>query len=56
MLRKGEEAKWDGEPSKAFDEIKEAIKNALVLRTPDYTKPIHTFSFSSFHTDTIVLL
>ena len=56
MLKKGEDVKWDEEPSKAFDEIKEDIKNALVLRALDYTKPMHIFSFASFHTIAIVLL
>ena len=56
MLKKGEEVKWDDDPSKAFQEIKEAIKNASILRTPDYTKPMHIFSFASFHTVAAVLL
>ena len=50
MLKKGEEVKWDEEPSKAFDEIKEAIKNAPILRAPNYAKPMHIFSVASFHT------
>ena len=56
MLKKGEEVKWDEEPSKAFQEIKEAIKNAPILRAPDYAKPMHIFSFASFHTVATVLL
>ena len=56
MLKKGKEIKWDDEPSKAFQEIKKAIKNAPVLRTPDYAKPIQIFSFASFHTVAAVLL
>ena len=56
MLKKGKEIKWDDEPSKAFQEIKKAIKNAPVLRAPDYTKPMHIFSFASFHTVAAVLL
>ena len=56
MLKKGEEVKWDSEPSRAFDEIKEAIKNAPILITLDYTNPMHIFSFASFHTIAIVLL
>ena len=56
MLKKGEEVKWDSEPSKAFKEIKEAIKNAPILRTPNYTKPMHIFSFASFHTVAAILL
>ena len=43
MLKKGEEVKWDSEHSKAFEEIKEVVKNACVLRTLDYKKPINIF-------------
>ena len=56
MMKKGAKVNWEGEPSIAFKEIKEAIKNAPVLRTPDYTKPMHIFSFASFHTIATVLL
>ena len=56
MLKKGEVGTWDSEPSRAFDEIKEEIKNAPILRTPDYTKPMHVFSFVSFHIVAVVLL
>ena len=56
MLKKGQEVKCDDEPSKYFDEIKEAIKNAPILRKPNYTKPMHIFSFASFHTIAMVLL
>ena len=56
MLKKGAIIDWKGEPSQAFQDIKIAIKNAPVLRTPDYTKPMHIFSFASFHTVAAVLL
>ena len=56
MLKKGEEVKWDSEPSKTFQETKEIIRNVPILGTPDYTKPMHIFSFSSFHTVVAVLL
>lgn len=56
MLKKGVVINWDGEPSEAFQEIKIAIKNAPILRTLDYTKPMHIFSFVSFHTVARVLL
>ena len=56
MLKKGEEVKWDDNPSKAFQEIKKAIKNAPILRAPDYAKLMHIFSFASFHTVAVVLL
>ena len=47
MLKKGAAINWEGEPSIAFQEIKSSIKNALVLRTSDYGKPMHIFSFDS---------
>ena len=56
MLKKGAIIDWNGEPSQAFQDIKTTIKNAPVLRTPDYTKPLHIFSFDSFHTVAAVLL
>lgn len=56
MLRKGETISWEGEPTIAFQEIKNAINNVLVLRTPNYKKTMHIFSFTSFQTIAIVLL
>ena len=56
MLKKGSEVNWDGEPSIAFQKIQKAIKDAPVLRAPNYYNPMHIFSFSSFHTVVIVLL
>ncbi len=56
MLKKGATINWDGEPSQEFQDIKTTIKNALVPRTPKHTKPMHIFSFASFHTVAIVLL
>ena len=56
MLKKGSKIKWDGEPSTAFHKIKQAIKDAPVLRAPNYDKPMHIFSFASFHIVVAVLL
>ena len=56
MLKKGAIINWDGEPSQAFHDIKTTIKNAPVLRTLDYTKPMHIFSSASFHTVATILL
>ena len=56
MLKKGFEIKWDGEPSIAFQKIKRAIKDAHVLRAPNYDKPLHIFSFTSFQTIAAILL
>lgn len=56
MLKKGSEIKWSDEPSNAFQQIKQAIKDAPILRAPDYDKPMHIFSFASYHTIAAVLL
>ena len=56
ILKKGAIINWEGEPSIAFQEMKSAIKNAPVLRTSDYEKHMHIFSFASFHTIATVLL
>lgn len=56
MMKKGSEVKWDEEPCNAFMKIKQAIKDAPVLMAPNYTKPMHLFSFASFHTVAAVLL
>ena len=48
MLKKGDIISWDGEPLEAFKEIKTAIKNATVLRTPNYAKPMHIFLLHLF--------
>lgn len=56
MLKKGEKVVWSDEPSQAFKKIKQAIKEDLVLKLPDFSKPMHIFSFSLFHTIVIVLL
>ena len=56
MLKKGASINWEGEPTDAFQEIKTTIKNTPVLRTPDYGKPMHIFSFASFHTIVVILL
>ena len=56
MLKKGSNIRWDGDPSVAFHKIKQAIKDAPILRAPDYGKPMHMFSFASFHTIAAILL
>ena len=55
-MKKNFEIKWDGEPTNTFQNIKQAIKYAPILRAPDYYKPMHVFSFASFRTIAIVLL
>lgn len=56
MLKKDTKFYWDEEASKAFGEIKKAIQEAQVLKSPDYSKPFSLFSFASYHTVVVVLL
>jgi hypothetical protein len=56
MLRKGHEIKWTVDPRKSFDQIKEALTEAPVLISPDYSKDFMIFSFASFDTVAAVLL
>ena len=56
MLKKGSELKWNGESSISFQKIKQAIEDAPMLRALDYDKPMHIFSFASFHTIAVILL
>ena len=56
MLKKGLEINWDDELGSAFQKIKQAIKDAPILRAPNYPKPMHTFSFAYFHIIAIFLL
>ena len=56
MLKKGSKIKLHGEPNTALHKIKKAIKDAPILRAPNYDKPMNIFSFSSFHIVDAVLL
>lgn len=49
MLKKGSSIVWNAETKKAFQEIKEAITNALVLISPNYSKTFFLYSFASDH-------
>jgi len=56
MLKKNSDMKWTTETMEAFGNIKEAIKQAPVLISPDFGKPFQLFSFASYHTVAAVLL
>ena len=56
MLKKDAEVKWDKETRESFQRIKEALKEAPVLISPDYLKPFQIFSFVSSATIAVVLL
>ena len=47
MLKKGHEIKWTVEAKKCFKEIKQAISDAPVLVSPDFTKYVLIFSYAS---------
>ena len=46
MLRKGHEIKWTAEAKKSFKEIKQAISEAPVLVSLDFTKDFLIFSYA----------
>jgi hypothetical protein len=54
MLRKGNEVKWTLEYRNYFYQIKQALTEAPVLISPDYSKEFLIFSFAS--NDTLVVL
>jgi hypothetical protein len=56
MLRKGNEVKWTPEARSYFEKIKQALDDAPVLISPDYSKEFLFFSFPSNDTLSIVLL
>ena len=56
MLKKGHEIKWTAEAKKYFKEIKQAISEAPVLVSLEFTKDFLIFSYASKHTIATVLL
>jgi len=56
ILRKGNEVKWIAEPRGSFNQIKQALNEAQMLISPDYSKDFLIFTFASFDTVTTVLL
>ena len=56
MLKNGHEIKWTTEAKKYFKEIKQAISDAPVLVSLDFTKYFLVFSYASEHTIATVLL
>ncbi|OAE33727.1 hypothetical protein AXG93_3363s1010 [Marchantia polymorpha subsp. ruderalis] len=43
LLRKNEPYEWGEEQQTAFEELKEKLTSAPVLRSPDWNKPFHVF-------------
>jgi hypothetical protein len=56
IIRKGNEVKWNVEAQNCFDQIKQALTEALVLINLEYSKEFLIFSFSSHGTLVVVLL
>ena len=56
MLKKYHEIEWTIEARRYFRDIKLAIKEELVLVSPDFTKYFLIFSYASDHTISRVLL
>lgn len=56
MIKKGAMINWTNEALEAFVAIEKAIKQALVLKAPNFSKPFQVFSFDSFHTVVVVML
>jgi len=56
MLKKGSEIKWTDASRSSFEAIKQAIMEAPILISPNYTKDFCIFSFASYDTLAAVLL
>jgi hypothetical protein len=48
MILKDVEFKWDDEQKNAFSDIKTAISQAPVLRSPDFNKDFFLYTFASY--------
>eukprot|EP00253_Pinus_taeda_P030044 PITA_30044 len=56
MLKKDAKVKWSLETKQAFESIKTALTQTLVLTSPQFDRDFITFSFASEHTIVVVLL
>ena len=56
MPKRDQEVRWTTEEKNAFEKIKVALTEALVLVSPDFTREFLTFSFASEDTIAVVLL
>lgn len=56
MLKNGTKIDWTTEALDVFVDIKRAIKETLVLKSPNFSKPFQIFSFTSHHTLATVML
>ena len=56
MLKKGSKITWANEAIGTFTKIKQAIKEASILKSLDFKKPFQLFLFVSYHTIAAVML
>jgi hypothetical protein len=56
MLKKDVDIKWTQKAKSSFERIKQALIEALVLISPDYSKDFLIFSFASEETIDVALL
>lgn len=56
MLKKGHKIDWTAEALDAFMSIKKAIKEAPILKSPNFTQPFQIFSFASMHNIAAIML
>jgi hypothetical protein len=56
MLKKYVKIKWDSESRLSLEQVKQALTEAPVLISPDFTKDFYLFYFASKHTIAAVLL
>jgi hypothetical protein len=56
MLKKYTKIKWNTEAKQSFEQVNQALTQAPVLISPDYTKDFYLFSFASKHTIAAVVL
>ena len=56
MLRKDQAMKWTPEAKFSFEKIKQALTEAVVLVSPDFSKDFITFFFASKYSITVVML
>ena len=56
MLKKDAEIKWTQEAKSSFEKIKQALIEAPILISPDFSKDFLIFSFASEETIIVVLL
>ena len=55
MIKKDTNFKWTKQRKEAFDKIKESIAEALAFRSPNFDKESILYTFTSYHSNAVVL-